>query len=249
MALVGGVHLSNGTVGTASTWRLALSGLAFPLVLLGAAVFTFLVLAVIQKIADRPLIALWVGSAANIGVAELAAWQALIRATEIVGLLVSLRLSPLSGYHSAEHKVVHAIERFGYVTKDLARRMPRAHPRCGTCLLAPLMIMWIALPFVHPYGYVADAFLLMTLWMLRTPLGSLLQTIAATKEPTEKQLRAGLEAGRRLLHLTRSAPGRVVSPLRRLWNRGMFQYLGAALLTFYVVSRFVQHHWLRLLDW
>ena len=47
---------------------------------------------------------------------------------------VLLHLSPLAGYHAAEHQVVHAIERGESLSIKNVSRMSRVHPRCGTNL-------------------------------------------------------------------------------------------------------------------
>ena len=251
LALVGDVHLSNGIVGTASGWRLALTGVLLPLGFAFSHVFAFLLVAVIQRIADRPLIALWLLKPYDVAISvyEVPLWQTLLDAILLLGVLVALRFTPLSAYHAAEHKVVHAIERFGYVTWELARRMPRVHARCGTSLVAPILLFFILWRALSAFGWVACVAAFVVLWTLRLPLGGLMQGLATTKEPTDKQLRAGLEAGRKLVHLTRLDPRAPVPPLRRLWNRGVPQFAAGLAVGFTLLWQLGESQWFRLLDW
>jgi hypothetical protein len=58
----------------------------------------------------------------------------------ILPLLLALRLSPIAGYHAAEHQVVHAIERGEPLLPEAVRAMPRVHPRCGTNIVAAVFL-------------------------------------------------------------------------------------------------------------
>jgi len=247
-ALVGGVHLSNGVVGTGSWWRLALTGLAFPAITIGGSDLALVLAAVAQHLSGRPLIALWAKAAITMPGPERALWETFFRVATLLGALVAMRLSPIAGYHAAEHKVVHAIEQFGDVTWEAARRMPRAHLRCGTCLVSPLllaMVLWPACALLGPPGQVL---LLVALWTLRRPLGVALQNLATTREPNDRQMRVGLAAGRKLMHLWRLAPRATVPPIRALWNRGLPQMV-AGLVAAMIIANLLEGCWFRLLDW
>jgi hypothetical protein len=51
------------------------------------------------------------------------------------------------------------------------------------------------------------------------------QTVFTTKEPSPRQLRAGIDSGRRLLERWRSTPPGPESMADRLWRRGLPQVL------------------------
>ncbi len=248
-ALVGGVHLSNGVVGTASSWRLVLTGLTFPLLMVLAAVPTFVVVYAAQQGSDHPLIAYWVlGFPAGSSIHEYVLWRVFLNAAYLLSFLLVLRLSPLAGYHAAEHKVVNAIEKFGYLTCDLVRRMPRAHARCGTNLLVPVLTLGIFWPLSQAgYGLAVLGAALIA-FVLRVPLGALVQNWATTREPSEKQLLAGIEAGRKLLHLWRLNPSARVTFWQALWRRGFPQMvLGLALAG--LMLNILQSNYYHWLDW
>ena len=110
-ALVGSVHLSNGVIGTDSAWRLLLTGLTFPLLMALAAGPAFALTYAAQLLSGRSLIAYWIaGSAEGGSPLEWALWRVFLNVAYLLSFLLVLRLSPLSGYHAAEHRVVNAIE-------------------------------------------------------------------------------------------------------------------------------------------
>ena len=137
--MVGGVHLSTRTFGTGSFGRLVLTGLALMSIGALAMVLTYVVLWVVGRVSDIPLVALQMQIVTPFEVPHFVGWQIFINLLSFLLFLVIVRLTPLAGYHGAEHKVVHAIERYGYATAEQARAMPRAHRRCGTTLLAGIL--------------------------------------------------------------------------------------------------------------
>jgi uncharacterized protein YqhQ len=46
------------------------------------------------------------------------------------------RLSWVTGYHAAEHQVVHTIEQGDDLRPEVVVAKPRVHPRCGSNLMA-----------------------------------------------------------------------------------------------------------------
>ncbi len=164
----------------------------------------------------------------------------------LLSFLVLMRISPLSGYHAAEHKVIGAIEHFGEPTLERARMMPRAHRRCGSNLLAgllPLLLLGEPLWRINPLLSIAVVFFG---WTFRFHLGFLIQAIFATKEPTNRQLEVGLAAGKKILERWRENAGERIPPLVVLWRRGLVQMFAGMLATFWVFSHLYQylHLWL-----
>ena len=118
------------------------------------------------------------------------------------------RLLPLTGYHAAEHQVVHAIERDRPLTPESVARMPRVHPRCGTRFFA-VGVLWFSLAMGFPYrcgGYAhAAAAVAIVLWW--RVLGDQLQSHVTTKRASPKQICSAIAAAEELLPSTRARPG------------------------------------------
>jgi CBS domain-containing protein len=145
----------------------------------------------------------------------------------IVLFCLLFRLSWVTGYHAAEHQVVHAIEQGDELTLEAVRAKPRVHPRCGTNLMAafilfmvlhgglPAEMSWLAFPVA------------LIAWRM---FGSLLQQYVTTRPANERQLRNGMRAGVELLERYQSRVTEQSSRARRLWNMGLLQVLGGFFL-------------------
>lgn len=240
-AMPAGVHLSTGVVRTGSDLALVLSGLAIAAMASAALVMTYVVTWAADQVLAVPLVP---------ALLQVVPPDSGVRGTVIaVGLnvltllcfLVVMRLSPLSGYHAAEHKVIGAIEHFGEPTVDRARAMPRAHQRCGSNLLAGVLpLLLVGIPLFQYYPALA-AILTIFGWTFRFQTGYLIQMIFATKEPTDKQLRAGLESARKLLYLWRQDPYKRVPPLVNLWQRGFLQTFAGLIAGMYALEMLYNH--------
>lgn len=139
----------------------------------------------------------------------------------IVVLLVLLRLSPLAGYHAAEHMTVHAIEAGEDLKPESVRRMPRVHPRCGTNILAGAMIfMLITSYFGSDMATLVAMVVLIIGWKT---VGNWKQAMFTTKPPTERQLRSGIAAGKQILERFHERPGYQAYGYKRIWNMGFLQ--------------------------
>jgi hypothetical protein len=247
-AVFGGVHLSSGNYGTAPVWQLFLSGFGIVFLLALGMVLTYVEAWVIDQFTGLSLASNLLGLAGH----SSSPWQpygeGLLLVLPMLNFLVMLRLSPLSGYHAAEHKVVAAIEQYGEITWEQVVEMPRAHPRCGTVLLfgiLPALLIAYPLLFSSPLTAVLVALIG---WMLRYRVGYFIQQNFTTKPPTPAQLRAGLEAGRKLLHVWRTQPNRRVSIAKNVWTRGFPQMLAGLILGQHLLS-FVHQHLHLWLDW
>jgi hypothetical protein len=137
-----------------------------------------------------------------------------------------LRLTPLSGYHAAEHMTVHAIEAGCELTEDNVRQMPRVHGRCGSNILGWLLPLLILVPITRYYPwYLVVPGALAGGYLLRRVLGTAVQWLFTTSPPSPKQLRVGVETGRSLLHRYNAAMGARVSRLQAAGNRGLVHML------------------------
>lgn len=135
--------------------------------------------------------------------------------------LLLLRLSPLSGYHAAEHMTVHAIEAGETLTPERVRDMPRVHPRCGTNLLAAAGVFLIITSRFSGQLAVLLAMLVVVLgWRM---VGGWLQYFVTTRNPSARQLANGVAAGNEVLENHRQRPGYQAVGFQRIWNLGFLQ--------------------------
>lgn len=240
-ALVGGLHLATGNYGTAPAWQLCLSGLAIVLSLAAALVLTYLELFALDTLLDTSFAAGLLGLGEGAG----GGWRAYVdiglQLLPMLNFLIVLRLSPLSGYHAAEHKVVAAVETYGTLEYDQVVEMPRAHPRCGTVLLFGLIPALIIAYPLFTRNPVAAVLVALIGWSLRYRVGYFIQQYFTTKPPTPHQLQRGIAAGRKLLAYWNSDPDRQVSLAVNLWTRGMPQMVAGVLVGQYLLG-FLYHH-------
>ena len=208
MATPVGVHLSTGTVSAGVKGAaLVLTGFCF--------FFTQLSLIVVLSLLEPylpalPLPPLWRETV------ELA----LTAVVTLTGFLGLVRLSPLAGFHAAEHQVVHALERHVPLLVDPVGRMPRVHPRCGTNLLAGSFLLGLGgvlSPLLGEAGYVLSGIVALFFWR---SFGAWLQEHLTTRPATKAQLAQAIDAAKTLLerHEARPEPA---TPLQRLGNSGM----------------------------
>lgn len=153
----------------------------------------------------------------------------------IVVFFVMMRLSPLAGYHAAEHMTVHAIECGEILTPETVVRMPRVHPRCGTNLLAAAGVFVIlSTKMSSSVGVLLALVVVVIGW--RT-VGGWLQYFVTTKPPTARQLASGIAAGQELLRRYQEQPNRVPTTLERLWNIGFLQTAAGMVLVLTVAQQ------------
>lgn len=215
MATPLGVYLSTGSVtGGVPQWALVLTGATMLGIFLVGTTATLLLLNLLPPaVANLPVVS---GGLEFLG---------------ILVFMVLLRNLPIAGYHGAEHMVVHAIEQGEPLTPEVVRRMPRVHPRCGTNFAVAAMLflgVW-SIPFIEEEALRLLLAFLVTLVFFR-PLGSAAQYYLTTKTPTEKQLLAGIQAGKHLLQNYQTASNTVASPLKRLFNSGLFHIMAGSIL-------------------
>ncbi|MCJ7752281.1 MAG: DUF1385 domain-containing protein, partial [Armatimonadetes bacterium] len=115
---------------------------------------------------------------------------------QIFVFLLLLRLSPLAGIHASEHMVVRAVEEGEDLALEKVRRMPRVHPRCGTNIMALLILLVIAQQLMSSLGSALDessrvfALFLVVMIVLLTwrRLGGGLQRWVTTRPPSDRQI-------------------------------------------------------------
>jgi hypothetical protein len=223
-AMPNGVFLSTGTASTAPALSLVLTGLTIISVGAASVVPTYVVAWLAEQALQLSIPAMLIGFAGPSDPLLEALVRIGLSLVSFLSFLVVLRLTPLAGYHAAEHMTVHAIEHWGVSEwEGHVREMPRAHPRCGSTLLSGILpTLMVAIPLYS----VAPLLALMVSvvgWMTRQRVGYLIQRIFTTKPPTELQLKRGMDAGRLLLERWAAEPDRAMSTLQRLWVRGLPQ--------------------------
>ena len=151
--------------------------------------------------------------------------------THIGLFLLLLRLSPIAGYHAAEHQVVHAIERSEPLVLETVRDMPRVHPRCGTNLVAGMLILLVVgyglNPFLFEGSFLLSALLAFVYWR---SLGGWLQQHFTTRPATDRQIESGIRAARELLEQHGRAPYAPGRPPLRLWRMGFLQIMSGSFI-------------------
>lgn len=144
----------------------------------------------------------------------------LVPALAAFGLTLVIRLSPIAGYHAAEHQAVWALEQGEPLVPDRVARMPRPHPRCGTNLMVALTAFAVLAP-INPYLALVGCFLAFR------HLGYYVQLYLTTRPASKRQLESGIWAAQQLLdrYQRRLATGRGVRLAQQIWNMGLLQVM------------------------
>lgn len=150
--------------------------------------------------------------------------------------LVLMRITPLAGFHAAEHQTVHAIERGERLIPEIVRRMPRPHPRCGTNLVAAVMVFST---LSQAFGYIPAmdgglaqiVAVVATLFTWRS-VGTFLQERFTTRPVSDRELASGIAAGNELLARYLNSPPTRPGIIKRIWFSGMVQVVSGMLLTY-----------------
>jgi len=167
--------------------------------------------------------------------------QSLMLVIELSLFLLILRLSPLSGYHAAEHQTIHAIEKGLELTMENVKKQPKEHERCGTNIM--ILVLGLSLMFMLSFEYlqylgmleqtlilVVFSVILFSNWK---KLGNKLQGVFTTARATDSQLMSGIKAGQELLKFYENNTRPLkISASQKMWNMGIFQVL----ITFTIVS-------------
>ena len=130
----------------------------------------------------------------------------------------------MTGYHAAEHQVVHAIEQGDDLRAEVVRTKPRVHPRCGTNLMAAFGMFMILDRWAGSLAFIGA----LVSWRF---FGSFLQQYITTRPARVREIDSGLFAGKQLLERYQEGIGKHASGWRRLWNMGLLQVaLGFAIV-------------------
>lgn len=238
-AMPGGVHFSSGNYGTGPSYLLFLTGVVVIAMGAAAMVLAYVLAWLAGHLSGQPLSQALMGLANSSDFRYLPFVQVGINLLLFFCFLVVLRLSPMSGYHGAEHKVVHCLETYGVLDRDLARISPRAHRRCGTTLLAgflPIPLIAVPLLALPVWGPPAAMAVVVVGWFTRFRVGAAVQQVFTTKEPTPHQLDTALRAAEKLLERWRRDPTRRLPLWHSLWVRGFPQMVAGVFVAVEVLS-------------
>jgi len=151
-------------------------------------------------------------------------------AMQVIIFLVLLRVSPLAGIHAAEHMVIRAMEEGEDLVAGKVRQTSRVHPRCGTNLMALVVLVVIGYqllssvrrisPEAHAFALVLVVMLVALSWRR---LGAGLQRWVTTKRPSDRQLAAAIAVGEELLAKVQARPRAAAGLWRRIWHLGFPQ--------------------------
>ncbi|HEY0074923.1 MAG TPA: DUF1385 domain-containing protein [Abditibacteriaceae bacterium] len=202
MATPLGVWLTTGTVtGGAPPLGLYLSGALLGFCFLASYFGVLLTLTAINS----DWAAMFVSG--RLGASSYGGWFNLL-STAAQGLvfLLAMRALPLSGVHAAEHQTVWAIERGLPLTPEIVAQMPRAHPRCGTNLMALSVLITIIFQHLPTFDPTVILLTLIFIYFSWRSFGEMLQNYFTTKPATPKQIESGIRAGREVLEKYQDQP-------------------------------------------
>lgn len=237
MATPWGVYLTAGTVRAgASNAMLVAAGLCLGLVLAASQGVIGFTLLGMERLFHTRLIDLWLLDDPNkLGLSRALAWLG-VQAAGLPVFLLLLRSLPLARYHAAEHMCVHALERGEPLVLEVASRMPRIHPRCGTNLIgATITFVGITqvVTVLRPAGLDAATGALLGAAVAAfswRSIGAMLQQHFTTRQPDRKHLEAGLRTAIELEQRFQQSPPGPVGLRRRIWNSGAPQTLVGAVI-------------------
>ena len=135
--------------------------------------------------------------------------------------LLLFRFTPLAGVHAAEHQTVHALERGLPLTLENVRKMPRAHPRCGTNLMAIAGIIVVGITHLPTLSADWILVLLLFTFLAWRSFGDVLQILFTTRPASDRQIQSGIKAANELMSAYQAQPFAVSRSSLRLLNRGM----------------------------
>lgn len=239
MATPFGVYLTTGVHrGGVGDFALMATGVVMALCLLAARLTILFGLYLIDGLFQTGLLNAYLGAyTVSVPLAPWGgSWLDAVPWIEILLFFTFLRLLPLTGYHGAEHQVVHAIERGEDLTIEAVSKMPLEHPRCGTNLAALVLLLSTILSAFFVDSSSPSLMVLLLLLLIATLLfwrqaGMLLQRLFTVKRPDRHQLLSGLRAGEELLQRFQHQPNRFAPIPLQIWNLGFIQiFLGAGLI-------------------
>lgn len=231
MATPFGVYLHCGSAGAGSnSGQLMLTGVFLALMVGVAWVLSFLLSWLIEGPIGVPLVPILLGSPVLVGGAGMQAFPLLIWLLPVVIFLILLKFSRLSQFHAAEHMVVHTLEHFEPLTEEVVGRMNRVHPRCGSNLMVPLLLLYTAgVLWALPSKWYSIALFVLVLATGRN-LGAVAQAWFTTRPPERRHIEKAIQAAKDLVENYLWTGRKGVPVWLRVWNMGILQVLiGAGL--------------------
>ena len=227
MATPLGVWLTTGSVsGGAPTLGLFLSGAILGACFVGSDAIMQGVLSILNEDWGRLFASGRLGMAAEGG----DFFNLLIMVLQGFLFLGLMRMLPLAGIHAAEHQTVWAIEKGVALTPENVAKMPRAHPRCGTNLMALSGLILVIFGHLPSFDPTSIMFALIFIYFAWRSVGTALQNYLTTKPATPAQLASGIKAGREVMEKYQSQPHVAQSFALRLFNSGLIWSFGGFLL-------------------
>ena len=227
MATPLGVWLTDGRLqGGAPPLGLFLSGL----VLSGCFAFAHLVMLFGLAAWNSDWAALFQSGRVGINAEGGSIFNLLVTGAQGLLFLLALRLTPMAGIHAAEHQTVWAIERGLDLTPENVAQMPRAHPRCGTNLMALVGLVTIWLQHLPSFDSGWILFSLVFTFFFWRNFGTALQEYLTTRPASPKQLASGIKAGRELMEKYQAGQRATPPLILRLLNSGMLLAFAGMLL-------------------
>lgn len=155
------------------------------------------------------------------GTVDSGAFNFVTTAAQSLVFLCFIRALPLSGIHAAEHQTVWAIERGLPLTPEIVSQMPRAHPRCGTNLLALSGLIIIIFQHLPSFDPAQVLFALLFIYFTWRSFGEILQNYFTTRPATRAQLESGIRAGVEVMEKYQDQPHLMPPFGARLLRSGM----------------------------
>lgn len=150
--------------------------------------------------------------------------------------LLALRLTPMAGIHAAEHQTVWAIERGLPLVPEVVAQMPRAHPRCGTNIMALIGLITIWLQHLPSFDSGMILFSLIFTFFFWRQFGTALQEHFTTRPATRAQLEGGIKAGKEIMEKYQSQEQIPTPFVFRLLNSGMLLSFAGMLLGIFLLT-------------
>lgn len=132
----------------------------------------------------------------------------------------AMKFTSIGRYHGAEHKAVAAYEEHGEVTLEGAKSMSRLHPRCGTNILAYIVLAALVDPFIDWAPYAVLQFILISeAWFVfgktraSIAVGNFIQRWLTTSEPGSEELEVAVEGLAELLRAEHGERGAAKEPV------------------------------------
>ena len=233
MATPVGVYLTDGRLsGGAKGFALVLSGVLTAFLLI---VSQILLAFGVWLINPEWGILAFSGRAGLIGAENGSLANSLVSLAHGLLFLTLLRFSPIAGYHAAEHQTVHALERGLPLEVQYVDKMPRAHPRCGTNLVALGGLLTIGFQHLRSFDQLSVLLVFVFAFFFWRALGTFLQETFTTRPATRKQLENGIAAARELMEKYQAQPFAESARPLRLLNGGMLPVIAGMTLALFVL--------------